>query len=370
MADQISADVAIIGAGIAGAGVAAHIAADLKTVILEQEDRPGHHSTGRSAAIFLRNYGNKVIRTLTWASAPLYEGRDETLFPSPLLSQRGSLCVTNEEGLQAFSDLLAESEGLTEISIDEAIRRVPILNRKWLAGVAYEADTHDIDVAALHEGWLRHARSHGAALICNAAVTGATRENGVWTIETPAARVKAKTIVNAAGAWADHVASSCGVERIGLQPMRRSMAVLPAPEGYDLRGWPMIDDAREQWYCKPDGGRLFVSPAEEDPVDPHDAYADDMVLAEGLYRFEQAVTIPVSRVERSWAGLRSFVNDRTPVVGFDRTAEGFFWVAGQGGYGIQTGPALYGLAGDLLRGKAPSSNVEGVVEALSPDRLR
>lgn len=370
MVDEIAADVAIVGAGIGGAGVAAEISGELSCVILEQEERPGYHSTGRSAAIFLRNYGNDVIRALTRASAALYEKRDETFFPSPLLTPRGSVFVTDADGVPALEGLLAQSDGLHEISIDQAVSHIPILNRDWAVAAAYEEDTQDIDVAALHEGWLRKARGNGARLICRAPVRRAARENGVWTIDTPAARVKAKTIVNAAGAWADQVAEACGVVRLGLQPLRRSMAVLPAPDGIDIRGWPMLDDARERWYCKPDGGRLFVSPAEEDPVEPHDAFADDMVLAEGLYRFEQAVTIPVTRVERSWAGLRTFAPDRTPVVGYDRSAEGFFWVAGQGGYGIQTGPALYLLAARQLRGLAPGADVEAVVPALSPNRFR
>lgn len=370
MADELTADVAIVGAGIGGAGVAAGISGDLSCVILEQEDRPGYHSTGRSAAIFLQNYGNEVIRVLTRASRPLYEDRDETLFPSPLLTPRGSIFVTDKEGIPALHDLLTQSDDLREISIDDAVSRIPILNRDWLAGAAYEADTRDIDVAALHEGWLRRARANDTTLVCRAPLTRATRAGGVWTIETPAVRVKAKTIVNAGGAWADGVAAACGVAPLGLQPLRRSMAVLPAPEGLDIRGWPMFDDARETWYCKPDGGRLFVSPAEEDPVEAHDAFADDMVLAEGLDRFSRAVTIPITRVERSWAGLRTFAPDRTPVVGFDGTAEGFFWVAGQGGYGIQTGPALYALASRLILGLAPDAAVEAVVPALSPNRFR
>jgi len=370
MTDVTAVDVAIVGGGIAGVGVAAAIAGDMKCMILEQEERHGYHSTGRSAAIFLRNYGNDVIRTLTRASAPLYEKGDPALFSAPLLSPRGMIFVASADGLETFAGLMAKSEGLREISLDEAVERFPILNRDWLAAAAYEEDTQDIDVAALHEGWLKKARASGAELVCKAPVTRGTHENGHWLLETPQGRFKAKAVVNAAGAWADTVADACGVARLGLQPMRRSMAVLPAPEGLDIRGWPMVDEVREEWYCKPDGGRLFVSPAEEDPVEPHDAYVDDMVLAEGLYRFEQAVTIPVTRLERSWAGLRTFAPDRTPVVGFDRAAEGFFWLAGQGGYGIQTGPALSGLAGRLVRGLSPSADVEGVVAALSPNRFR
>lgn len=370
MADEITADVAIIGAGIAGAGVAAGIAGAMSCVVLEQEDRPGYHSTGRSAAIFLQNYGNHVIRVLTRASRPLYENRDDRFFPNPLLTPRSSIFVTDQEGAPALHDLLTQSDDLREISIDDAIARIPILNRGWLAGAALEEDTQDIDVAGLHEGWLKAARAAGATLITRAPLQRAHRQDGVWTIETPSARVKARVLVNAAGAWADTVAVACGVAPLKLQPLRRSMAVLPAPEGMDTRGWPMFDDARERWYCKPDGGRLFVSPAEEDPVEAHDAFADDMVLAEGLDRFQQAVTIPITRLERSWAGLRTFAPDRTPVVGFDKTADGFFWVAGQGGYGIQAGPALYALASRLVLGEPPAGDVESVIAALSPDRFR
>jgi D-arginine dehydrogenase len=370
MTDEIAADVAIIGAGIAGAGVAAEISGDLSCVMLEQEERPGYHSTGRSAAIFLRNYGNDIIRVLTAASARLYGNRDETLHPNPLLSPRGMLFVANADAVSALAELIATSKGIVEIGVDDAVSRVPILNPDRLVAAAYEPDAQDIDVAALHEGFLKKARANGMQLVYRAPLIRAARSGGAWLIETPAVHVKARTIVNASGAWADRVAEACGVAPLGLQPLRRSMAVLPAPEGVDTRGWPMLDDPLETWYCKPDSGRLFVSPAEEDPVEPHDAFADDMVLAEGLYRFEQMVTIPVTRLERSWAGLRTFAPDRTPVAGFDRTAEGFFWLAGQGGYGIQTAPALSRLAGQLVRGIAPSSDVESVVSALSPNRFR
>lgn len=370
MADEISVDVAIIGAGIAGVGVAAGISGSHSCVILEQEERPGYHSTGRSAALFLRNYGNAVIRTLTAASAPIYEDRDTALFPHPLLSPRGLLMVADQQGRQRISDSLDGAPTLKEISIAEAVARVPILNRYWLAAAAYDADGQDIDVAALHEGWQKQARANGVRIVCSAPVTHASRSGGLWTITTPSLRIRAATVVNAAGAWADQVARSCAVLPVGLQPLRRSMAVLPVPESIDTRGWPAFEDARETWYCKPDGGRFFVSPADEDPVEPHDAFADDMVLAEGLHRFEQAVTIPVTRVERSWAGLRTFAPDRTPVVGFDRTADGFFWLAGQGGYGIQTAPALSKLAARLLRGLTPSGDVESVIDALSPNRFR
>lgn len=366
----IDTDIAIVGAGIAGAGVAAELAGDFRTVLIEQEDRPGYHSTGRSAALFIRNYGNATIRVLSRASAPLFEGADSKLFPNPLLAQRGLLYVADADGIEKHKALMASADGLVEISPDEAVAKVPVLRREKIAAAAYEEDAQDIDVAALHEGWLRKARTAGAEVLTGAPLLRAWREGGRWEIETGAGRISAKTLVNAAGAWADKVASACGVEPLGLMPMRRSIAVVRAPEGLDIVRWPLVADAAESWYFKPEAGKLFVSPAEEIPVEPHDAFVDDMVLAEGLDRFEQAVDVPVTRVERSWAGLRTFAPDRTPVAGFDGTTENFFWLAGQGGYGIQTAPALSRFAGQSIRHAIPPDDLAALVPALSPDRFR
>jgi len=368
MSDEITTDVAIIGAGIAGTGLAADLACDFDVVLLEQESRPGYHSTGRSAAIFIQNYGNAVIRALSHASAPLFRGAQPEIFPTPLLSQRGILYVADEAGLAEHRKLIADAEGLVELSPAETVAMVPLLRPEWVKAGAYEHDAQDIDVDALHQGWQRKAKAGGARLLTDAPVTRAEFRSGGWMIETPKGTVRAKVLVNAAGAWADTVAGLTGLPPLGIQPMRRSMAVLPAPDGYDIRRWPLIADAAESWYAKPEAGRLLVSPADEVPVEPHDAFVDDMVLAEGLYRFEQALACPVTRVERSWAGLRSFAPDRTPVAGFDPAAENFFWLAGQGGYGIQTAPALSRLAGQLIR--RASGELESLAEALSPARFR
>jgi D-arginine dehydrogenase len=370
MAEWIEADVVVVGAGIAGAGVAADLARDFRAVIVEKEDRPGYHSTGRSAAIFIQNYGNTVIRTLNRESAPLFNGADRDLFPYPLLSPRGMVNVADASGLEDHDALLAESEGLREISPEEAVVMVPILRIEAIAAASYEADAQDIDVAALHQGWLKSAKAAGAKLLTNSVVVSGERVDGRWILETGNVRIAAPVVVNAAGAWADAVAKTLGVEPLRLQPLRRSIAVLPAPEGHDTRHWPLFGDVGESWYAKPDGGRLLVSPADEDPVEPHDAFADDMVLAEGLHRFEQAITVPVTHVERSWAGLRTFAPDRTPVAGFDGSSDGFFWLAGQGGYGIQTSPALSRLTGQLIRQAALPAEMEAIVPALSPNRFR
>ena len=368
--DEIRVDIAIIGAGIAGAGLAADVARDYSVALIEQEDRPGYHSTGRSAAIFIQNYGNETIRALSKASAPLFENADRDLFPTPLLSPRGMLNIVDADGLEHHAELLASSDGLHEIDVAEALRLFPLLRAEGIVAASYEEDARDIDVAALHQGWLKAAKAAGARILTDGLVTQGNYRDGRWTIETKGVRVIAGTVVNAAGAWADTVAQNCGVEPIGLTPMRRSIAVLPTPGGYDSRHWPLVGDAAETWYCKPDGGRLLVSPAEEIPVDPHDAFVDDMVLAEGLDRFERAMRFPVTHVEGSWAGLRTFAPDRTPVAGSDRTAKRFFWLTGQGGYGIQTAPALSRLAGQLIRQAGLPDVRVSVVSALSHYRFR
>jgi D-arginine dehydrogenase len=362
-------EVAVIGAGIAGAGVAAHLEARGGVVVLDQEGRAGHHSTGRSAAVFIQNYGNATIRALSRASGHFYRGPGATDFAAPLLSPRKILFVSDGEGRSHLDDLLSASEGLREIGVDEAIHAMPILDPQWLAGAAIEDDASDIDVDAMHQGWLRRVRDGGGRILLDAPVNRAERRDGYWHLDTPKGRVRARVVVNAAGAWADHVASLCGSKPLGLVPMRRSIAVLPAPEGHDTRHWPLTADAADRWYVKPETGRLLVSPADEDPVEPHDAYVDDMVLAEGLHRFEQAVTMNVTRVESSWAGLRTFAPDRTPVAGFDPAAEGFFWLAGQGGYGMQTAPALSALSAAMVEGRTPPAETEGLIGALSPDRF-
>lgn len=365
---MVSTDILIVGAGIAGAGLAATIAGRRNVVLLEQEARPGYHSTGRSAAIFIQNYGNAVIRALSAASRPLFDAPEPEFFPEPLLSQRGILFVAEEPDLADHEHLLGQSEGLVPLSAHEAAARVPLLRAERIAAAAYEHDASDIDVNALHQGWLRKARKAGARLITDTALRQARRIGDRWRVETTAGTMEAGTIVNAAGAWADAVASACGVPPVGLVPKRRSMAVIPCPPGYDCRAWPLVASSGDRWYFKPDGGRLLVSPADETPVEPHDAFIDDMVLAEGIDRYQQAVREEVTRLEASWAGLRTFASDKSPVVGFDATGEGFFWLAGQGGYGIQTSPALSLVAAALVLGDTPQPGSGVDCAAMAPDR--
>ncbi len=363
---MLSTDILVIGAGIAGAGLAAAIDGRRDVILLEKEARPGHHSTGRSAAIFIQNYGNAVIRALSAASRPLFETMEADVFATPLLSPRGILFVAGEEDRSAHALLLGESQGLVPISADEAVAMVPLLRSEPIVAAAFERDASDIDVNTLHQGYLRKARRAGARLFVDAAMLGARRAGGRWTVETTIGAIDAAVIVNAAGAWADEVAQTSGVAPKGLVPKRRSMAVLPCPPGYDCHAWPLVSNSGDRWYFKPDAGRLLVSPSEEDPVAPHDAFVDDMTLAEGIDRYQQAVREDVTHIQAIWAGLRTFAPDAIPVVGHDRDADGFFWLAGQGGYGIQTAPALSSIAAALVLGETPGLGVDH--GAMAPNR--
>ncbi|MFC5584612.1 NAD(P)/FAD-dependent oxidoreductase [Nitratireductor kimnyeongensis] len=362
-----TSDIIIIGGGIAGISAGARMAADARITVLEAEDAIGYHSTGRSAAIFIRNYGNATLRALNAASEPLFM-QPKGISDNSLLTPRGLLYVALEEHLEDLEAILEGATGMERLSADQAVARVPILKRDSIAAAAVEPGAQDIDVDRLLQGFAKMLRQRGGSIVNKAPVTAISRTNGTWTLQTPQGSFSAPVVVNAGGAWADEIAKLASVQPLGLTPMRRSAVILPAPEGHDVTGWPLFACAGEGWYCKPDAGKLMVSPADEDPTEPFDAWPDDMVLAEGLHRFEQAVTVPVTRIERSWAGLRSFFPDRTPAVGFAPDAEGFFWLAGQGGYGVQTSPALSALAADLCAGRT-STLPDTVVQALAPNRL-
>ncbi len=357
-------DVVVIGGGIAGAGVAARLAAECRVLLLERETSLAYHTTGRSAALLLDGYGNAVIRALTAAGRREFETPDPSVWPEAILSPRGALTLA----VPADVALGEGSAGGDPVSVHEALELVSILRPERIGAAWYDPLARDIDVDLLFQGYLRILRRAGGEVRTGAEVIALTPGRDGWTVETVGGSVQAGVVVNAAGAWADGIAALAGAARLGLQPLRRSAAVIPAPGGRDVSRWPLFVSVREDWYAKPTGGRLMVSPADEDPVAPQDAWADDLVLAEGLDRYGNMVTEPVTRVERSWAGLRSFLPDRTPVCGFDAGLPGFFWLAGQGGYGIQTAPALSRLAADLILGRAPAMAPE-VVEALSATRF-
>ncbi len=357
-------DFLIIGGGIAGISAAARLS-HLGTVWLaETEAHLAHHASGRSAALFEPRYGKPAIVALSY-------GSEEHLATAQggVLSPRGMMIVAGAEERAGFEAEAAYMD-LTEIPFEDALAWVPILNPDTVRFAARGDEARDIDTDLLIQNFAREARANGATIKTGAPVTALRREaDGIWAAETPQGEVRARIVVNAAGAWADPVAAMAGVVPLGLTPHRRSMARIPAPGGLDVSRWPMIFGVGETWYAKPDAGALIVSPAEEDAMEAHDAWADDMVLAEGLARYEERVTEPVTRLISSWAGLRTFAPDRVPVIGFDPSQRDFFWLAGQGGYGFQTSAAASALVADLIGGRAPDLDAD-VVAALSPSRLR
>jgi len=352
---------------MAGISAAARLSEHVDVTVLEGEADLGYHSTGRSAAIFIRNYGNETLRTLNLTSEPDLMHPDG-ISDRSLLSPRGELLIATQQEMPTLEAYLDSAKGMERLTPTEAGKLVPILNTDRLAGAAIENSAQEIDVDRMLQGYARLATAQGARIVRKAKVTVCRKSAGLWQVETTQGNFEAPVVINAAGAWADEVAQMAGVAKLGLVGMRRSMAVIPAPDGHDVSKWPLFVTASEDFYCKPGVGTLMISPADEDPVDPHDVWADDMVLAEGLDRYEQAVTVPVTRVLHSWAGLRTFAPDRTPVVGFDPQAAGFFWLAGQGGYGIQTAPALARLVMNLITKTKPDLGA-AVIAALSPERF-
>jgi D-arginine dehydrogenase len=335
------------------------------------EDHPGYHSTGRSAAMYEPTFGPPAIRALTRASGEFFHRPPDGFCDRPLVTRRGVLLVV-EHGDE---DRLGEFRSFGYSDIDEPTARamVPLIRPGGAVAFLFDGDTKDIDVNALHQGFLRQYRRAGGETVYGTAVECGRRNGGIWLLETSAGSFESLMIVIAAGAWCDEVAMRLGLAPVGLQPKRRSAAVVPGPEGTEVTGWPQVFPAREDFYCKPVAGKLMISPSDATPVEPHDAFADDLKLAEGIAAFERLIDHPVTRVEHSWGGLRTFAPDGNPVVGFDPTTQGVFWLAGQGGYGIQTSPALSVSAASLIRGEQEPTDLaaEGVTQQmLSPARLR
>ncbi|SEM94845.1 Glycine/D-amino acid oxidase [Pseudorhodobacter antarcticus] len=354
-------DFIIIGGGIAGVSLAARLAPFGSVLLLEGEGALAHHASGRSAALYEPHYGLAPVVALSLASGAYFHAQPAVLSP------RGMMMVAKADA-RALFEADAAGMNLTVVSLDDARAMVPILNADVVAHVAVADHAWDIDTDLLLQGFAKTARSHGAQILTAAPVTAVVRLATGWRVTSAQGEFSARVVINAAGPWADTVASMAGVAPLGFTPLRRSMARIPAPGGHDVSRWPMIFGAGETWYAKPDAGALIVSPAEEEHCAPHDAFADDMVLAEGLARYEEMVTEPVTRMLANWAGLRTFSPDRVPVIGFDVAQPGFFWLAGQGGYGFQSAPAASKMAADLVLGQATGLDA-GLVAALSPARF-
>lgn len=370
-----NADVIVLGAGMAGASVAAELAPGRRVLLLEREEQPGLHATGRSAAMFFESYGNATVRALTRASREFLEHPPAGFADAPLLSPRGAMFVADAARIFLLEALLEADPAICDYRpLDAAAAReqCPLLSEDWVAGALLDESGHDMDVATIHLGYLRRGRHAGMKLVTGTGDTRIERVGDTWQVHTRLGKFTAPVLVNATGAWADQVAQQAGVQPIGLQPLRRTAVLLPAPAGYAIARWPMVIDVEEEFYFKPDAGQLLLSPANEDPMEPCDAFADELDVAIAVDRFENATRTRVDRVGHSWAGLRSFVTDRSPVAGFDAQVPGFFWLAGQGGYGIQMAPALARAAAALVAGGSLPADIAelGISErALSPARL-
>ncbi|GAA0590323.1 FAD-binding oxidoreductase [Caenispirillum bisanense] len=378
MSDTRLFDFVIIGGGIAGASAAYFLARDGRRVaVLEREAQPGYHSTGRSAALFTENYGPRAIRALSIASRPFFENPPEGLTEAPVLTDRGVLFFAPEGQEAALARAAEEGRAagapLTEITPEEACALLPLLRRDQVKAAMLETGAKDMDVHALHQGFLRLLKRHGGEIVTRAEVEAVTRSDSGWTVTTRAGdSFAAPVVINAAGAWADEVGSLAGVRPIGLQPKRRTACLVSVPAGMSPDRWPMVLDAEETFYAKPDAGKLLVSPADATPVPAHDVQPEELDVAIAIDRLMGALDLDVRAVDHKWAGLRSFVADGVPVVGARAGEPGFFWLAGQGGYGIQTCAAMGELASALAQGKPVPEHIaaRGITETtLSPDRI-
>ena len=367
-------DILVIGGGIAGASAAAELARTHGVVVLEGEAAPGYHSTGRSAAVFSETYGNRAVRALTRASRDFFHHPPVQFSPYPLLKRRSWLHVASEAQASALESFLAMADmalRVRYIGPPEALALSPLLKPETAAaGGAYERDAADIDVDALHQGYLRLLRQRGGTVVTGAQVTALARSGGKWLLESTAGAFQAAVVINAAGAWADAVAVLAGIEPMRIRACRRT-AVLVELAGEPISdAWPLTIDIEEAYYFKPDAGLLLISPADETPVEPCDVQPEELDVAIVIDRVEKATRATVGRVRRKWAGLRSFAPDRSPVIGFDEAAPGFFWHAGQGGYGIQTAPAAAALTAALVRDEArPPELVSFDPSEVSPARF-
>lgn len=374
----LDCDVIVIGGGMAGASLAFFLAPHRRVTLLERESQPGYHTTGRSAALYMESYGAPQVRALTRASRAFFDKPPRGFTERPLLSPRGAMIVAGpgeEASLDAWWDALRASGCAAQrLDADGACALFPALRRERVAAAVLDVEAADIDVNELLQGFLRGVRAARGRVVFDAEVTKIERiEGGRWQVHAGGRIHVGQTIVNAAGAWVDQVAALAGVAPIGIEPRRRSAFVFAPPAGADIARWPMVADVAEGWYVKPDAGVLLGSPANADLVEPHDVQPEELDIATAIDRIQTMTTLEIRRPQRTWAGLRSFVPDGGLVGGFDPHVKGFFWLAAQGGYGIQTAPAMGEACASLVRGQpipAPIAACGINVTSLSPQRLR
>ncbi len=354
-------DIAIIGAGVAGLSVGYFLAPHARVIVLEREAQPAYHSSGRSAAMYIEGYENPTVQSLTLAGKGFFFTPPENFSEYPLVTPCGGLTVAGPGEAPLLDTYLKRWQQtcpeLQEISPSQARDIVPILRPEWLSAATYDPTWHNIDVHELLSGYQRGIRRHGGAIRNQCEVTAIREDTGQWSINHGDDPLTANIIVNTSGAWANHIAALAGLPALPLTPLRRTAAIVPAPA--DSQTWPLVHTARENLYFKPESPGLMVCPQDETPSEAMDAYPLDLDVALALDHFQQVAEHPVQHVMRSWAGLRTFSPDRHPIVGFAPQTKGFFWLAGQGGFGVQTSPGLGQLAADIILGRrSPDETID------------
>lgn len=361
--ENSSADYIIIGGGIAGASAGYELAKKGKVILLEKESQPGYHTTGRSAAVYTTTYnqGDPVLRALVLASADHLFHPPEGFSPHPLLHPRDMVYIAPADQKDALLDLY---QSLKKIDADVRMidqhqlkSMLPLITPEYGGCALFEKGMSDMDVHALHEGFLRGMRDRGAEIHTDAPVISLIKDSGKWRVETDCRTYEAPVVINAAGAWVDEIATLAGVKKIGIQPLRRTALLISPPEGFNVESWPFVMEAVEGFYFKPDAGKIMISPADATLSEPCDAQPEEIDVAYGAHYLEKTLNFKVDTVEHSWAGLRNQVSDGHPVVGFAPDAQGFFWLAAQGGFGVKTSPALGRITASLIAGQGLPQDV-------------
>ena len=369
-------DFAVIGAGMAGASIAYELSKQgASVIVLETEAHAAYHTTGRSAAFYSTAYGNDTVRKITLASYDFYQNPPTGFCEHPMLKDFGALYIANKHQLDSLHKLYHQVhprvQNVELVERDFVLSKVPQLKSDYVNAGLWEPDSKEIDVATLLMGYIKSAKNHGCEFFFNRCVSSLSYKKNHWFIQADQQHYQAKNIINAAGAWSDKIAQLAGAKTVGLIPKQRNICIAKSPDDLEANRWPLVLDVDDTFYFKPDGGNILITPADEIPVEPIDAFPDDECIAVGIERFQQAMNVEIKHLIRKWAGLRSFVADRSPVVGPDPHVKGLFWLAGQGGYGIQMAPALARIGASLALDNRIPEDLESLgleLDSITPTR--